>query len=83
MTLEFTTLTDQGSITLPPSVRQAVGLEAEQSFLIKTLKDGSILLKPAGKYDIEEYTEERIAEFLSWEPDLKALMTESGFYDKH
>ncbi|NEO96566.1 MAG: AbrB/MazE/SpoVT family DNA-binding domain-containing protein, partial [Moorea sp. SIO3G5] len=37
----------------------------ESMLLVETTADGGIILRPAGVYPIEMYTEERIDEFLS------------------
>ncbi len=56
-------MTERGTLTLPASMRKALGVKGKQHFLADMEEDGSIRLRPADLYPIEIYTDERIAEF--------------------
>lgn len=43
---------------------RALGMEGEGYFLVELSSDGGILLRPAGVYPIEMYSQERIEAFL-------------------
>jgi AbrB family looped-hinge helix DNA binding protein len=53
----------RGQVSIPKSVLHRLGLEGEVPLLVETTEDGAILLKPAGVYPIELYSDERIEEF--------------------
>ena len=74
---ETTYLTERGTITLPATMRKALGLAGKQQLIVETTDDGAILLRPAAIVPIETYSEERIAEFASEEDALGTLL------DKH
>jgi bifunctional DNA-binding transcriptional regulator/antitoxin component of YhaV-PrlF toxin-antitoxin module len=52
-----------GQVSIPKSVLHRLGLEGEVPLLVETTEDGATLLKPAGVYPIELYSDERIEEF--------------------
>jgi AbrB family looped-hinge helix DNA binding protein len=53
----------RGQLSIPKSVLSRLGLEGEVPLLVETTEDGAILLRPAGVYPIEIYSDERIEEF--------------------
>jgi AbrB family looped-hinge helix DNA binding protein len=55
-------LSSRGQITLPAEVRQALGLKAGDTLLIR-LEEGRVVLEPALVLPLERYSQERIAEF--------------------
>ncbi|EGJ29609.1 MULTISPECIES: AbrB/MazE/SpoVT family DNA-binding domain-containing protein [Moorena] len=63
--MEVIKLGKKGQLSLPKAILNRLGLEGETMLLVETTADGGILLRPAGVYPIEIYTEERIEEFLS------------------
>jgi len=54
----------KGQLSIPKAVLNKAGLEAESLLLIETMSDGGIMLRPAGVYPIEMYSDERVQEFL-------------------
>ncbi|AOY79770.1 AbrB/MazE/SpoVT family DNA-binding domain-containing protein [Moorena producens JHB] len=63
--MEVIKLGKKGQLSIPKAILKSLGLEGETMLLVETTADGGILLRPAGVYPIEMYTEERIEEFLS------------------
>jgi len=61
--MDIVKLGKKGQVTIPKAVLSRLGLEGDVPLLIETTKDGAILLRPAGVYPIEIYSEERIREF--------------------
>lgn len=61
--MEVIKLGKKGQVSIPRAILKHLGLEGETMLLIETTADGGILLRPAGVYPIEMYTEERIKEF--------------------
>lgn len=53
----------KGQVSIPKAVLDRLGVKNEQLLLVETTDDGAIVLRPAGVYPIEIYSEERIAEF--------------------
>lgn len=53
----------KGQVSIPKSVLKRLGLEGEVPLLVEATADGAILLRPAGVYPIEIYSDERIGEF--------------------
>ena len=62
--MEVVRLGRKGQISLPKAVLKRAGLEGEAMLLVDITPEGGILLKPAGVYPIEIYSEKRINEFL-------------------
>jgi AbrB family looped-hinge helix DNA binding protein len=54
----------KGQVSIPKSVLLQAGLDGESLLIVDALQDGSIVLRPAGVYPIELYSDERIQEFL-------------------
>jgi AbrB family looped-hinge helix DNA binding protein len=54
----------KGQVSIPKSVLTQVGLDGESMLIIDAMQDGSIILRPAGVYPIEMYSNERVKEFL-------------------
>lgn len=61
--MEIIKLGKKGQVSIPKAILNHLGLEGETMLLAETTADGGILLRPAGVYPIEIYTEERIEEF--------------------
>jgi len=53
----------KGQVSIPKAILDRLGLEGEVPLLVETTPDGGILLRPAGVYPIETYSDERIREF--------------------
>ncbi|MFV2072446.1 MAG: AbrB/MazE/SpoVT family DNA-binding domain-containing protein [Thermoanaerobaculales bacterium] len=62
--METAKLGKKGQISIPKAVLEQLGLEAEAILLVEATADGSILLRPAGVYPIELYSDARVAEFM-------------------
>lgn len=62
--MEVVRLGKKGQVSLPKAVLRRAGLEGETLLLVDITPEGGILLKPAGVYPIEIYSEKRINEFL-------------------
>jgi AbrB family looped-hinge helix DNA binding protein len=61
--MEVIRLGKRGQLSIPKRVLTELGLEGESVLLVETTDDGAIVLRPAGVYPIELYSEERIEEF--------------------
>jgi len=57
--MEFVKLDKQGQVSLPASTLHRLGL-ADEAVLTE---DGGVLLRQSEHYDVEIYTDERLAEF--------------------
>jgi AbrB family looped-hinge helix DNA binding protein len=62
--METAKLGKRGQVSIPKAVLEKVGIEAETLLLVEATEDGSILLRPAGVYPIEIYSDARVAEFM-------------------
>jgi len=63
--MEIVRLGKKGQLSLPKAVLRRLGLQGEALLLVDVTPDGSVLLKPAGVYPIELYSEKRVGEFLA------------------
>jgi len=61
--METVKLGKSGQVSIPRAILRRLGIEAEQTFIVDTTADGSIILKQAGVYPLEVYSEERLREF--------------------
>ncbi|MFO1431534.1 MAG: AbrB/MazE/SpoVT family DNA-binding domain-containing protein [Candidatus Competibacteraceae bacterium] len=61
--MELVKLGKKGQVSIPKSILRKLGLEGDITLLVDTTGDGAILLRPAGVYPIEIYSDERIREF--------------------
>jgi AbrB family looped-hinge helix DNA binding protein len=62
--VNITRLGKKGQVSIPKAVLDKLGLEPETVLLVESTDDGSILLRPAGVYPIELYSNARVSEFL-------------------
>ena len=53
----------KGQLSLPASVLRKLGLQGAATLLVEATDDGAVVLRPAGVYPIELYTDARIKEF--------------------
>ena len=53
----------KGQVTIPRRILEAAGMPAESTVIVEPEADGSIRLRPAAVYPIEQYSDARIAEF--------------------
>ena len=61
--MELIKLGKKGQVTIPKVILQSIGLADEAPLLVETTSDGAIILRPAGVYPIEIYSDQRIEEF--------------------
>lgn len=66
---ETVTITSRGVITLPISLRRALGLKANDQLIAESTPEG-LLLRPAVTLPVELYTDERVREFDEAEAEL-------------
>jgi AbrB family looped-hinge helix DNA binding protein len=62
--METAKLGKRGQVSIPKAVLDQLGIEAETILLVEATDDGSIMLRPAGVYPIEIYSDARVAEFM-------------------
>jgi AbrB family looped-hinge helix DNA binding protein len=65
----------KGQVSIPRAILRRLGLEGDRLLVVEATDDGAILLRPAGVYPIEIYSDDRIASFLA-EDDLPAELAE-------
>jgi AbrB family looped-hinge helix DNA binding protein len=53
----------KGQVSIPRAILARLGIQKETPMLVEVTKDGAILLRQAGVYPLEIYSEERIREF--------------------
>lgn len=63
--MDVVKLGKKGQVSIPKGVLSRLGLTGEQLLLVETTPDGSILLRPAGVYPLETYSDARIEAFLA------------------
>jgi bifunctional DNA-binding transcriptional regulator/antitoxin component of YhaV-PrlF toxin-antitoxin module len=61
--MELVKLGKSGQVSIPRAVLRRLGITGEQAFLVETTEDGAIVLKQAGVYPIEMYSDDRVSEF--------------------
>jgi AbrB family looped-hinge helix DNA binding protein len=62
--MNMTRLGKKGQVSIPKTVLDRLGLEPETVLLVEPTADGAILLRPAGVYPVEVYSDSRVREFL-------------------
>lgn len=55
----------KGQLSVPKKILDELGLRGDDVLLVESTPDGAILLRPAGVYPIEIYSEARTQEFLA------------------
>jgi bifunctional DNA-binding transcriptional regulator/antitoxin component of YhaV-PrlF toxin-antitoxin module len=63
--MQLVKLGKKGQVSLPKALLQQVGISGETPLLVDATDDGAIILRQAGVYPIEIYSDERIASFLA------------------
>jgi AbrB family looped-hinge helix DNA binding protein len=53
----------KGQVSLPAAVLRKLGLQGRATLLVEATDDGAVILRPAGVYPIELYSDARIKEF--------------------
>ena len=61
--MDLVRLGKKGQVTIPKTILKQAGIAEEAPLLIAAMPDGGIILRQAGVYPIELYTDERIDEF--------------------
>ncbi len=61
--MELVKFGKRGQLSIPRGVLRRLGIVGEQTLLVDTTADGSIVLRQAGVYPLEIYSEERLKEF--------------------
>ena len=61
--MDFVKLGKKGQLSLPAAVLRKLGVSGATTLLVEATEDGAVVLRPAGVYPIELYTDERIQEF--------------------
>lgn len=61
--MDTVTLGSKGQVSIPKPALRRLGLEGGALLLVETTADGAIVLRPAGVYPLETYSEERLREF--------------------
>lgn len=62
--MDMVKLGKKGQVSIPRAVLKRIGIDGEVPLLVETTEDGAILLRPAGVYPVEMYSDARIDEFL-------------------
>ena len=62
--METTKLGKKGQVSIPKAVLDRVGLEPGTPLLVEAASDGTIILRPAGIYPLEVYSDARVSELL-------------------
>jgi bifunctional DNA-binding transcriptional regulator/antitoxin component of YhaV-PrlF toxin-antitoxin module len=62
--MELVKLGSKGQLSIPRKILRQVGIHSETPMLVETTADGAILLRQAGVYPIEMYSDERVQDFL-------------------
>jgi AbrB family looped-hinge helix DNA binding protein len=61
--VETVRLGKKGQVSIPRGILRKLGLAGDELLVVDTTPDGGILLRPAGVYPIEIYSEQRVNEF--------------------
>ena len=78
--MQLVKLGKKGQLSLPKAILQQAGISGETPLLVDITEDGAIVLRQAGVYPIEIYSDERIAAFLEEDgktPELKTLLNKA------
>jgi len=62
--MNMTRIGKKGQVSIPKAVLDKLGIEPETVMLVESTDDGSIVLRPAGVYPVELYSDARVSEFL-------------------
>lgn len=61
--MELVKLGKRGQVSIPRGVLRKLGIEGEQTLIVEVGPDGAIVMRQAGVYPLETYTDERLREF--------------------
>jgi AbrB family looped-hinge helix DNA binding protein len=62
--MQLVKLGKKGQVSLPKAILQQAGISGATPLLVDTTDDGAIVLRQAGVYPIEIYSDKRIDSFL-------------------
>ena len=62
--MNLTKIGKRGQVSIPKALLDRLGIEPETVVLVEASDDGSIILRPAGVYPVEVYSEARVSEFM-------------------
>jgi len=62
--MNMTRMGKKGQVSIPKAILDQLGIEPETVMLVEAGDDGSILLRPAGVYPVELYSDSRVGEFI-------------------
>ena len=62
--MNMTRMGKKGQVSIPKALLDSLGIEPETVMLVEATEDGSIVLRPAGVYPVEHYSDARVSEFL-------------------
>jgi AbrB family looped-hinge helix DNA binding protein len=62
--MNMTRIGKKGQVSIPKAVLDRLGIEPETVLLVEAGDDGSIVLRPAGVYPVELYSDARVRAFL-------------------
>lgn len=62
-TVQLVRVGSKGQVSIPKAILDRLGIRRETPMLVEVTADGAILLRQAGVYPLEIYTEQRIREF--------------------
>lgn len=54
----------KGQVTIPSTIMRRWGLTGASAVTAEVTNDGALIMRPAGVYPLEIYSDERIAEFM-------------------
>ncbi len=61
--MDIVKLGKKGQISIPRTILRELALQDETMLLVESTSEGGILLRPAGIYPIERYSDARLKEF--------------------
>jgi AbrB family looped-hinge helix DNA binding protein len=61
--MDIVKLGKKGQVSIPKAILRELALQDESMLLVEPTPDGGILLRPAGIYPIERYSDTRLQEF--------------------
>jgi AbrB family looped-hinge helix DNA binding protein len=61
--MELVKVGKKGQVSIPRSVLRRLGIEGDVFMVVDTTADGGILLRQAGVYPLEVYSDDRLREF--------------------
>jgi len=61
--MDIVKLGKKGQVSIPKAILRELAIQDESMLLVEPTPDGGILLRPAGIYPIERYSDTRLREF--------------------